>query len=56
MIDPQLIRDRLADVERGLRARGLDPTKELAELVALEAERRRLIPAVPPYDRLRFRA
>ncbi len=51
MIDPQLIRDRLADVERGLRARGLDPAKELAELSALEAERRRLIPAVETLKR-----
>src|SRR5262245_12689727 len=46
MLDPVLVRDHLADVERRLRLRGLDPSVELAELARLEAERRRLIPAV----------
>jgi seryl-tRNA synthetase len=51
MIDPQWLRDRLADVEARLRARGLDPTKELGELTALDAERRRLIPEVETLKR-----
>ena len=46
MIDPALVRDRLQEVEARLRSRGLDPSRELAELSSLEAERRRLIPAV----------
>jgi seryl-tRNA synthetase len=51
MIDPQWLRDRLADVEARLRARGLDPAKELGELTALDAERRRLIPEVETLKR-----
>jgi seryl-tRNA synthetase len=46
MLDPALVRDRLQEVEARLRSRGLDPSRELAELSSLEAERRRLIPAV----------
>ena len=46
MIDPTLVRDRLPDVEARLRARGLDPSADLAELSSLEADRRRLIPLV----------
>ncbi len=46
MLDPVYVRDHLAEVEARLRQRGLDPAKELAELAGLEAERRRLIPAV----------
>jgi len=46
MIDPVLVRDRLAEVDARLRARGMDPSAELAELSATEAERRRLIPLV----------
>src|SRR6185436_7352018 len=46
MLDPGLLRDRLPDIERGLRSRGLDPSRELADLSALETERRRLIPIV----------
>ncbi len=46
MIDPTLVRERPQDVEARLRDRGLDPSGELAALAALEAERRRLIPAV----------
>jgi seryl-tRNA synthetase len=46
MLDPALVRDHLPDVEARLRSRGLDPARELAELAGLEAERRRLIPAV----------
>ncbi len=46
MIDPALIRDRLPEVDARLRARGMDPSADLAALAALEAERRRLIPLV----------
>jgi seryl-tRNA synthetase len=46
MIDPALVRDKTDEVAARLRARGLDPSAELAELSALEAERRRLIPLV----------
>src|SRR6478752_5529150 len=46
MLDPVYVRDHLAEVETRLRQRGLDPAKDLAELAGLEAERRRLIPAV----------
>jgi seryl-tRNA synthetase len=51
MLDPQLVRDQLGDVERRLRARGMDPSKELSELARLETERRRLIPAVEALKR-----
>ena len=46
MLDPAYVRDHLSEVEARLRARGIDPSTDLAELAALEAERRRLIPAV----------
>ncbi len=46
MLDPVLVRDHLTDVEARLRTRGMDPSRELSELTALEAERRRLIPLV----------
>ena len=46
MLDPLLLRERYDALEAGLRARGLDPAAELSTLVALEAERRRLIPVV----------
>jgi seryl-tRNA synthetase len=46
VIDPILVRDRLPDVDARLRARGLDPSADLAELSGLEADRRRLIPLV----------
>jgi seryl-tRNA synthetase len=51
MLDPQYVRDHLSDVERRLKARGMDASKELAELARLEAERRRLIPAVETLKR-----
>src|SRR5215471_8109320 len=51
MLDPALVRDHLAEVETRLRSRGLDPSKDLAELTRLEAERRRLIPAVENLQR-----
>jgi seryl-tRNA synthetase len=46
VIDPVLVRERPADVDARLRARGIDPSADLTELTALEAERRRLIPLV----------
>ena len=46
MIDPALVREQLPQVEARLRARGLDPSGDLADLSSLEAERRRLIPLV----------
>src|SRR5262245_43568462 len=46
MLDPVLVKDRLPEVEKRLATRGLDLSKELADLAAVEAERRRLIPQV----------
>src|SRR5262245_73165 len=46
MLDPGYVKDHLAEVETRLRRRGLDPSRELAAFVALETERRRLIPIV----------
>src|SRR4051812_47937872 len=46
MLDPVLVREQPALVETRLRSRGLDPSKELAAVAALESERRRLIPLV----------
>jgi len=44
MLDPLFVRDNLAAVTDGLRARGLDPERELEQFVPLETRRRRLIP------------
>jgi seryl-tRNA synthetase len=46
MLDPAIVRDRMDDVRTGLRNRGLDADADLDRLAALEAERRRLIPAL----------
>ena len=46
MFDPALLKDQISFVEARLRARGLDPSAELAALASIEAERRRLIPIV----------
>ena len=51
MFDAALLRDQLPYVEARLRARGLDPSKELASLTALDAERRRLIPIIETLKR-----
>ena len=51
MFDAALLRDQLPLVEARLRARGMDPAKELADLLALDAERRRLIPIVETLKR-----
>ncbi len=44
MIDPIFLRDRLDDLREALSNRGADLSAELDALVALEAERRRLLP------------
>jgi seryl-tRNA synthetase len=46
MIDPVFLRDRRAELDAKLRARGLDPAADLAPLWTIEEERRRLIPEV----------
>jgi seryl-tRNA synthetase len=51
VIDPVLVRDRIQDVDARLRARGMDPSADLAELGRLESERRRLIPLVETLKR-----
>ncbi len=51
MLDAAYVRDHLADVEARLRARGMDPSRELAELASLDTERRRLIPLVETLKR-----
>jgi hypothetical protein len=37
VIDPAWVRDRLPDVEARLRARGMDPSADLAALTEMEA-------------------
>ncbi len=44
MIDPLLLRDRIDDLRQALRNRGADLSAELDAIVALETERRRLLP------------
>ena len=44
MIDPAFLRDNLEAVRAALASRGVDMTRELEELAALEARRRRLLP------------
>jgi len=44
VIDPALLRDNLEVVRTALANRGIDMTRELEELAALEARRRRLLP------------
>jgi seryl-tRNA synthetase len=46
MLDPADLRDRPEDVAARLRSRGGDLSRELAEVAALDAERRRLLPLV----------
>jgi len=43
MLDPNFIRDHIEDVRAGLRNRGLDADKALADIATFEALRRRLI-------------
>src|ERR1051326_1926860 len=43
MLDPALIRDHVDDVRTGLRNRGLDADKALADIAGFEVLRRRLI-------------
>jgi seryl-tRNA synthetase len=51
MLDAAFVREHLTDVEARLRARGMDPSRELTELSSLDLERRRLIPAVETLKR-----
>ncbi len=51
MFDAALIREQLPLVEARLRARGMDPSTELSDLRAFDAERRRLIPMVETLKR-----
>jgi seryl-tRNA synthetase len=51
MLDAAFVRDHLAEVEARLRARGMDPSRELSEIASLDAERRRLIPLVETLKR-----
>jgi len=51
MFDAALIREQLPFVEARLRARGMDPSKELTALSELDTERRRLIPIVETLKR-----
>src|SRR5438309_7070726 len=51
MLDPVYLRDHMAEVDAALRKRGLDPSADLSAFQALEAERRRLIPAVETLKR-----
>src|SRR5262245_1159315 len=44
MIDPAYLRDNLEAVRTALASRGVDMTRELEELAALESRRRRLLP------------
>ncbi len=51
MLDAVFLREHLSEVEARLRARGVDPSTELAEFSYLEGERRRLIPLVEALKR-----
>ena len=44
MIDPAFLKDNLQTVRTALGNRGVDMTRELEEIAALESRRRRLIP------------
>jgi seryl-tRNA synthetase len=46
MLDPAFVREHLDVVRTGLRNRGLDPDKALADIATLETLRRRLIPEI----------
>ncbi|MEO8481806.1 MAG: serine--tRNA ligase [Acidobacteriota bacterium] len=46
MLDAAYVREHLADVDARLRARGMDPSRELEELARLDGERRALIPQI----------
>ncbi len=51
MLDPAFVRDNPETVRAGFANRGLDATAELAELAALEVERRRAIPELEALKR-----
>ncbi|HKT79925.1 MAG TPA: serine--tRNA ligase [Vicinamibacterales bacterium] len=46
MLDANFVRNNMETVRAGLRSRGLDPDKALADIATLEAARRRLIPEI----------
>src|SRR5258705_1431672 len=46
MIDPAFLKDNLEAVRNALTNRGVDMTRELEEIAALESRRRRLIPEI----------
>jgi len=51
VIDPALLRDNIAAVQTALANRGVDLTRELEELAALESRRRRLLPELEGLQR-----
>ena len=51
MLDPIFVRDNIETVRKRLAARGVDFSRELEQLAQLEAERRRVIPAVETLKR-----
>jgi len=51
VIDPSLLRDNIAAVQTALANRGVDLTRELEELAALESRRRRLLPELEGLQR-----
>jgi len=51
MLDAAFVREHLADVDARLRARGMDPSRELEELARLDTERRALIPQIETLKR-----
>ena len=46
MLDANFVRNNMETVRAGLRSRGLDPDKALADIATLETARRRLIPEI----------
>jgi len=52
MLDASYVREHMAEVREGLRARGLDPDKALQEIATLETARKRLIPELEGLKRL----
>ena len=51
MLEPTYVRDNIETVRERLKTRGVDLSRELEQLASLEAERRRLIPAVETLKR-----
>ena len=51
MLDPNLVRDNIEAVQRGMANRGLNVTTELQQLATAESHRRRLIPQIESLKR-----